>query len=103
MSAQVEQTVEVKDKLNINLRVGDSALSMAISPEEEEVLREAAKEADRAWHSLHQRFAGLSTRDIMAMVSLLFAKAFVDHRRLDRQTEETLTQFEHELDRLLSE
>ena len=89
----------MKDKLDITLRIGNVRLSLTIRPEEEVLLREAAKEINHAYESYVRRFAGSETDEIMAKVTLLFAKGYLSLQA--RQTEALLDSFESDIDRLL--
>lgn len=91
----------MKDKLDITLRIGNVRLSLTIRPEEEVLLREAAKEINHAYESYVRRFAGSETDEIMAKVTLLFAKGYLRLSSQARQTEALLDSFESDIDRLL--
>lgn len=91
----------MKDKLDITLRIGNVRLSLTVRPEEELLLREAAKEINHAYESYLRRFAGSETDEIMAKVTLLFAKGYLNLSSYAKQTEALLDGFETEIDRLL--
>lgn len=93
----------MKDKLDITLRIGSVKLSLTIKPEEEAVLREVAKEVNHACESFRQRFPGSPENEIMAKVTVLFARGFLTLSAQARQAEEMLAVFENDLDRLLAE
>ncbi|MBO4995575.1 MAG: cell division protein ZapA [Muribaculaceae bacterium] len=91
----------MKDELDINLRIGDVALRMTIDRSEEELLREAAGQINIALEKWRKKFANRSNRELMAMVTLLFAKAFLIQRKHEDKVDTTLADFEDELDNLL--
>ncbi len=91
----------MKDELDINLRIGDVALRMTIDRDEEELLREATSQINIALEKWRKRFADRSNRELMAMVTLLFAKAFLIQRKHEDKVDTTLADFEAELDNLL--
>ncbi|MCM1292401.1 MAG: cell division protein ZapA [Bacteroides sp.] len=93
----------MKDKLDITLRIGSSRLSLTIKPEEEAVLREVAKEVNHAYESFKQRFPGSPDSEIMAKVTLLFARGFLNLSAQAQRAEQFLGDFEAELDQMLIE
>lgn len=91
----------MKDKLDITLRVANVKLSLTIKPEEEELLREVAKEVNHAYESYQQRFSGTTAEETLAKVTLLFAKGYINLMSQTKQLESTLNGFEAHLDKLL--
>jgi len=93
----------MKDKLNITIRLADQppiALH-GITPEEEEVIREAEYNINRIWKSWSQRFNDKSSSEVLAMVTFRFAQLyFTQIREMDR-LDKTLSGFEKTLDRLV--
>lgn len=91
----------MKDKLDITLRIGKVSLSLTVKPEEEGVLRGVTKEVNRAFESFKERFPGSPDDEIMAKVTLLFARGFLNLSAQAEKTEELLDNFEQQLDSLL--
>ncbi len=91
----------MKDILDINLRLGDVALTLNIHRDEEATLREASKQVNHAYKVYNDRFVDKSPREVMAMVALLFAKGYVVAAEQTRDTAKILADFEAELDMLL--
>ena len=91
------------DKIDINLRIADVALSLTIKPEEEQLLREAAKGINDAWSSWRSRFSTKSPAEVLAMVTLLFTKSYLALREQALRTEEVLDHLERTIDMLLLE
>ena len=89
------------DILDINLRLGDVTLTLKIHRNEEATLREASKQVNHAYKAYSERFADKSSREIMAMVTLLFAKGYVTASEQNQEVTRTLAEFESELDKLL--
>ncbi len=92
----------MKQKIDITLRIADRALSMKISPEDEADLRQAASEVNNTWQTWRQRFEGRDNQEILAMVTLLFAKAYVSLREENSRLESVLEDFDNNLDAVLS-
>lgn len=93
----------MKDKLDITLRIGNVMLNLTIRPDEEAMLRGVAKEVNRAYESLQERFSGSPEDETMAKVTLLFAKGYLNLSAQVHQTEELLGNFENQLDLLLED
>ena len=91
----------MKDILDITLRLGNVSLSLGVHRNEEEILREAAKQVNHAWDGFVKRFDDKDPSEIMAMVALLFAKGYVTETDSNTETIKFLAQFEAELDQLL--
>lgn len=91
----------MKDKLDITLRLGDVTLSLTIKPEEEALLRNAAKEVNHAYESYQKRFSGSKADEIMAKVTLLFAKGYLNLSAQAQSADALLDSFEADLDKLL--
>ncbi|MBD5241670.1 MAG: cell division protein ZapA [Paramuribaculum sp.] len=91
----------MKDKIDINLRIADVALSLSIKPDEEQLFREAAKGINDVWSSWRSRFSANSSVEVLAKVTLLFSKSFLELKRQTVRTEEILDSIEQTLDMLL--
>ena len=91
----------MNDKLDITLRIGDVPLSLTIDRSEEEQLRRVAKEVNHAYNAYRTRFRGSSNQEILAKVTLLFARGFNSRTEQIEELDATLDTFESNLDRLL--
>ena len=91
----------MKDKLDINLRIGSVNLNLTIRPEEEQLLREAAREVNHAYEEYLKRYAGSSPQEVLAKVTLLFARGYLTTAQQVKSLKPMLDDFEAELDRLL--
>ena len=67
----------MKEKLDITLKIGGVELSLNIDRSEEELLREVAKQVNRAYKTYGELFADSSSEEVLAKVALLFAKGFI--------------------------
>lgn len=92
----------MKDKIEITLKVAGHALSMTVDPDQQDELRRAADEVNHAWDTFRHRFEGRSKDEILAMVTMLFAQAFVSLREENLRLEKVLTDFETRLDNILN-
>lgn len=95
----------MKDKFDINLRVADTSLSLNIKYEEEELLRRAAKEVNHAWTVWRrdERFSRKTPHEVLAMVTLLFARSYLNLESKTEELDDILNGLEVDLDRFLSE
>ncbi len=93
----------MNDKLDINLRVADTALSLSINRDEEELLRKAAKEINYVWNAWRDeaRFSRKTPHEVLAMVTLLFAKGYLSRQTEVAHLDEILASFEDTLDQML--
>lgn len=91
----------MKDKLDITLHIADSKLALTIVPEEEPLLRAVAKEVNHAYEAYRRRFTDNTPQEILAKVTLLFAKGYLNLAEQARQTDELLGRFEADLDKIL--
>lgn len=93
----------MNDKLDINLRVADTALSLSINRDEEELLRKAAKEINYVWNAWRDeaRFSRKTPHEVLAMVTLLFAKGYLSRQAEATRLDDVLASFEDNLDRML--
>ncbi|MCM1109749.1 MAG: cell division protein ZapA [Clostridium sp.] len=89
------------DKIELTLRVAGHAIQMNVSPDQVETLESAAMEVNHAWDTFRKRFDGRPKDEILAMVTMLFAQAFVSLREENLRTEAVLARFEQRLDSIL--
>lgn len=92
----------MNDKLNINLRIAGVAMSLSINREEEQLLRQVAKEVNHAYEAYASRFPESSDKEVLAKVTLLFAKGYLSQVAQSKELDEELSRFESDLDTLLS-
>lgn len=93
----------MKDKLDITLRIGTVRLSLNIKRDEEEALREVAKEVNHAFESFAKRFPASNDSENLAKVTLLFARGYLKLINESKRTQQLLGDFESRLDTLLAE
>lgn len=91
----------MKDKLNINLKIANQRLSFTINREEEALLRKSAAEVNRVFDTYSKRLSGSSSSEVLAMVTLLFAKGYISLDSSVSQLDSSLEEFENSLDRIL--
>lgn len=91
----------MKDKFDITLLIGDVNLTLTIRPEEEELLRKAAKQINHAYKDYKERFGNSSSQEVLAKVTLLFAEGYGKLVQQVKELDRTLADFEQELDRQL--
>ncbi|MCC8070609.1 MAG: cell division protein ZapA [Bacteroidales bacterium] len=89
----------MKDKQNITLCIADKKIALQIDPEEEETLRLAAKDINHAWEEM--RRSRPQPLEALALVTLMYAKAYYKQRQTAADTEKALADFESNLDALL--
>ncbi len=91
------------DKLKINLRIADISMSLLINRDEEERLREVAKEVNHVYDAHTRRFPNSSSREMLAKVTLLFAKGYISMVAEQKELDELLGSFEADIDSLLED
>ncbi len=93
----------MKDKLDINLRIGDVTLNLTINRDEEKILRDAAKEVNHAYDEYKKRFGSSSPQEVLAKVTLLFAKGYFTTASQVRELDKVLGDFDARLTELLEQ
>lgn len=93
----------MKDKLNITVRLGDLApLGMVVDYEGEEEIRTAEFYVNRVFDKWYDtKPADRTSKDVLGMVALHFAKLYVLERKQNERVEAELKECESELDRIL--
>lgn len=91
----------MKDKLDITLRIGEEILTLNINRDEEATLRSAAKEINHAYDEYKKRFGNSSPQEVLAKVTLLFAKGYISTATKAKEIDRVLNDFDATLDRLL--
>ncbi|MCM1349318.1 MAG: cell division protein ZapA [Firmicutes bacterium] len=91
----------MKDKLDITLKISGTELSLNIDPSEEELLRNVTKQVNHAYKKYNEIFPERSQADILAMVSLLFAKGYVQLKSQLTEMDSTLERLDTDLSALL--
>ena len=91
----------MKDKLDITLRVANTKLALTINPSEEPLLRAVADEVNHVYAAYEERFTENTPQEVLAKVTVRFAKGYLNLAAQSRRTEELLGQFEADLDKLL--
>ena len=86
----------------LNLRIADLApISVSVGGEEESSWKDASDLINQLWQSWSRRFPNKPSKEILAMIALRFAQAFVVHGATEAETIQALGKFEKELDLLL--
>ena len=93
----------MRDKLDINLSIADTKLSLTISPDEEQFLREVAVEVNKVYDAYNSRTPGRSPQEVIAKVALLFARGYLSKAKQQRELEQTLDGLDRQLDELLEQ
>ncbi|MBP3288661.1 MAG: cell division protein ZapA [Muribaculaceae bacterium] len=93
----------MKDKLDITLKIADVELSLNIDRNEEELLREVAKQVNHAYEKYRQWFSDSPSEEILAKVTLLFAKGFLQLKQQLTELDSLLEDFDSEFSALLRE
>lgn len=89
------------DKLDINLRIGSEVMTITINRSEEQLLRDVAQEVNHVYRAYAERFPKSSEAEVMAKVTLLFAKGYLTMAHQSEELESVIQDFENDLDRLL--
>lgn len=91
----------MNDKLNINLRIAGVNMSLAINRNEEQLLRQVAREVNHAYDAYKNRFAGSTPMEVLAKVTLLFAQGYISLSQQTKAVDAELEEFESELQKLI--
>jgi len=94
--------LRMKNKQNITIKIADVApISMTILPETEEIVRTAERKVNEVWTKWSHDFEGRTSKEVLAMVTFQFAKAYYQLMDQVNRQEQVLTDFENRLDSLL--
>lgn len=93
----------MKDKLDITLKIAGVELSLNIDRSEEQLLREVAKQVNHAYTKYSELFADSPSEEVLAKVTLLFAKGFISLRSQVSRLDETLENLDNDLSELLKQ
>ncbi len=91
----------MKDKLDITLKIAGVGLSLSIDRNEEQLLRAVTKQVNHAYMKYSDMFADKSSEEVLAMVTLLFAKGFLQMKQQVAELDSSLVGLDEELSRLL--
>lgn len=91
----------MNDKLNINLRIAGVNLSLAINRDEEQLLRQVAREVNHAYDAYKNRFAGSAPMEVLAKVTLLFAQGYISLSEQAKAIDSELEKFETDLQKMI--
>lgn len=93
----------MKKKLNITIDIADvERFSMEIDRDDEELVRTAAYQVNKVWQMWSREYDDRTSKDILAMVALQFARLFCKQKKINQKQNELIAGFEDELDRLLN-
>ncbi|MDE6303970.1 MAG: cell division protein ZapA [Paramuribaculum sp.] len=93
----------MKDKINITLNIAGEILELRIPRDEEEILRNATLEINRVWNSWKSVFKDSSSAQVLARITLLFARGFLAQKAANESVDTLLSSLDKELDDLLAE
>jgi len=93
MNRKKEINIRIANMLPFSVSVTDSS--------EEEIWLEAADRVNHLWSSWAKRFPEKSSEEVLGMVTLRFAQAFVIHSHAEEDLSSTLSDFESEIDKIL--
>lgn len=92
----------MKEDLNITIKIADVApIRMTIKREGEEIVREAERSVNRVWNTWRTEFDEKSSKEVLAMVAVQFARLYFELAHSVDQQQYILKNFEKELDTLL--
>lgn len=74
---------------------------MTIQPETEEIVRIAERNVNKVWTKWSHDFEGRTSKEVLAMVTFQFAKAYYQLMDQVNRRERVLADFESQLDTLL--
>lgn len=72
-------------KLAINVNIGSRVYPLTISPEEEELIREAAKRVNENMRQLENTYEVKDKQDLLAMTSLFFANKLLANEQVKEE------------------
>lgn len=87
--------------IEISLHIAGTPLKFPVHLHEEKLYRDATQGINQMWDEWRHRYPSRPSHEIMAMVTLLFAKGYVAAHALNQRTEKTLEELERTLDTLL--
>lgn len=92
-------------KLAINVNIGSRVYPLTITPEEEELIREAAKRVNENMKQLENTYEVKDKQDLLAMTSLFFANRLLESERATKadggETHSDLIALDEELSQYL--
>ncbi len=92
----------MKDKLDINIRIGKVYMTITIDRGEEQFLRDVVKEVNRVYKSYTELFPQSSESEILAKVTMLFAKGYITKSIQIEELGTILENFDSRLDQMLA-
>ncbi|GGZ58912.1 MULTISPECIES: cell division protein ZapA [Mesonia] len=94
------------EKLKIKISIADRVYPLTVFPQQEEGLRKAAKEIERAIKQFEQSYAVRDKQDVLAMCALQFAakneQKSIDNSNQVTEAEEKLNALNHLLTEFLA-
>ena len=94
------------EKLKIKISIADRVYPLTVFPHQEEGLRKAAKEIERAIKQFEQNYAVRDKQDVLAMCALQFAakseQKSIDNSNQVTEAEEKLNALNHLLKEFLT-
>lgn len=91
----------MKDKLDITLKIAGAELSINVDRSEEQLLRDVTKQVNHAYKKYSELFPDSPSKEVLAMVTLLFAKGFIQLKSQINELDSVLEDFDNNLSELL--
>lgn len=90
------------DKQNITIKIADlPKIPLTINREDEELVRIAESNVNSLWADWCHRFKDKTSKEVLAMVAYQYAKLYYANTAIAQTVNETLEDFEKELDGIL--
>lgn len=91
-------------RIDINLQIAEIPLSLKdVSLSDEGVFREAARGINERWNSRRRNFPSQSSGEALAIVALIYARAYLTLKSNVAESEKLLSEFDKSLDEMLNE
>lgn len=87
--------------IEISLLIAGIPLKIPVHLHEEKLYRDAAEGINQMWDEWRHRYPGRPSHEIMAMVTLLFAKGYITAHNLNVEADKALEEAEKTIDSLL--
>lgn len=99
----VEPLMQMKDKLNISIRIADQpSFSLRdVTPGEEQAMREAEYNINQLWTRWCKLFKGKTPTEVLARVAFQYARLYYEQLRDIDDLDKTLSRFESDLDEIV--
>lgn len=104
MHSRSQRLNMTEKRIDINLQIAETPLSLKdVSIAEEGIFREAAKGINERWKSRRKNYPTQSPNEALAIVALIYARAYLTLKSNVSESEKLLTDFDRHLDEMLNE